>query len=246
MAAELSAQAKIRTDDVEAAHQAMVDAAHAAGYTPQDRSAKQISRGRSHPAPSFLYRLDGAGPQDGGYLQLAQPTGASFLRLEVRQDVAVHENAIGGAQATVGRFLANIEEAVNRAVGNYEPPQRRPRLRAETTVEMADGTDFCVVAHMDPIAEALIFDEAVSRRLYEKPDGTTVITRTTSVQGRQTTQRFTKEAGTSVLVEGPDGEQARRTIGWVDGRARMTPPEPIAPKTPVVSPGPTQATLSSL
>ena len=125
--AELSATTKIRTDNVNGAHQAMVEAANVAGYTVQEQ--RQVpSRGHYGRPATFdrLYRLGGNGPQDGGFLRLFRPNGAPFYRLQVSQEVRLHENQLGEAQATIERFLRNVEDAVNSAVRMADGPRMTP------------------------------------------------------------------------------------------------------------------------
>jgi hypothetical protein len=234
MGVELPAQATIRVGTLKSAHDALVGAVQSAGYTFRDRSATQISRGRSDGAQHFLYLLGGSGPLSGAYLSLSRPKIARFYRLEVSHHGAVHENRIGEVQSAVNSFVRNVEDLVNRAAGNFEPRQHPSRQRAETTVEMLDGTNRAVVSHMDPIAEALTFDQAVSSRLHEAADGTTVIARTISTEGVESLQRFVK-LGSAVFVEDAAGAWTSRTLHFADG-PRMTPPEPAEPPDFTIDP----------
>lgn len=242
---ELSAQATIRTGTLKSAHDAMVGAAQSAGYTLRDRSATQISRGRSDGAQHFLYLLGGSGPLSGASLSLSRPKIARFYRLEVSHPGVIPEDRLGETQGIVNRFARNVEDLVNRAAGNFEPRQYPRRPRAGTTVEMLGGTNVAVVSHTDPIAEALTFDLAVSSRLYEAGDGTTVIARTISTDGVESLQRFVKQ-GSAVFVEDAAGAWTSRTLHFADG-PRMTAPEPAEPPDLAIDPrAAAEAQLGSL
>jgi len=235
MATELQAEAAIRTDDITAAHEAMVVAAQSAGYSLRPAGPFRIpGHDCRRDTEDFLYQLSGPGPQDGAHLRLFHPKGALVYRLMITQDVVLHENQIGNALATMWRFLRNVEDVVSGAVGATIKGIHEPRVRHEATVEKADGTHVTTGSRVSSAALSRMLDEEIARRMAEAPDGTALIVRTISPLGDQSISRHIK-VGSRVVVDA-EGRRSVRHLHVGGARPHMEAPQPaVAPNVSVPS-----------